>query len=144
MITIKCLNVSSGWPDVANPDDLTVQIELGRTTHEFYPSLRDMVLLYDALQEKREIERAIGTGDFISTSYSAEGEVRINLPPLEFVTAKDTLLSELESAIRQVFLEKDGRASHQERAEGISAIQSWIDQQGGSINVQEFYKSQTA
>lgn len=99
--------------------------------------------MYDAVQEEREIDYAIGTGDFVSTTYPSSEEIRIELPPLEFVTARDALLTELESAIRAVFVEKDKRDSGQGRAEGLASIQTWIDEQGGSIDVRDCYEALT-
>lgn len=144
MMAFECDQVYSGWPSVSNPDDLVVTIRLDRTTHEFYPSVRELLLMYDAVAHRRDVSRVVGTADQVSISHESNDMVQIELPPLAFSAERSKFVAELEAVLRTVFEEKDRMASQKDREEGLSVLQSWLDEQSGATDVRELYDSVTA
>lgn len=137
-------SVHGGWEDVANPDDVVVTLTLDRTTHEFYPSARDLVRMYDAVVDGREESFTIGTADRISYESIDDELVRVDLAPVSFNVERGVWISELEDLLRTVFEAKDEQSTTAQRADGIEAIQLWLDDHSGETDVEALYRSLTS
>jgi len=141
MIEFILNTVHQGWEDVANPDDLDVTLKLDRTKHDFYPSLRELVLLYDAVVNEREAEFVIGTADFVEITNEDVGAITINLPPICVTVDRESFVASLEDLLGSVFICKDNMGNQDERQKGINLVQSWITSQGGQTDVRNLYQS---
>lgn len=124
---------------MATPDDLVVKLSLDRTSHEFYPSVRELVLIYDAVKERRTIDQAVGTGDLITVTYPGNEMVRVDIPPITTHVRASEFISELESVLSNVFQKKDEMSDPSAREDGLEAIQMWLEDQGGALSVHSLY-----
>ena len=143
MIRFVCDTVYSGWEDIANPDDIDVVVELERTTHEVYPSLRELVRLYDAAVNGRDTEFVIGTADYVELNHGSGDTVEINLAPVEIIVDRDALVVALKDLLQSVFEEKTSKSSPDEREQGLNRVQSWIDEHDATTDVRTLYNDLT-
>jgi len=136
-------DVSYSWEDTATPDDGTVELQLDRTCHEFYPALRELVHIYDAVRHEQEAEFGIGTADLVSLC-APDGNpelVRVDFPPVRFTVERAELLESLRSLLAEVFEAKSQMSNSKERERGLANIQSYIDTHNGETDVRSLYQT---
>jgi len=142
MIEFDCEQVYAGWSDVANPDDIDVTLRLDRTCHEFYPALRELVLLYDVVRTGREFESAIGTGDFVAVTNKDKSSefVQLELAPVTIILERNRLVAALEELLSDVFERKDRQSTAMERQNAFEYLEQWIRDNDGETDIESVYE----
>ena len=110
MSLFTCAEVYYGWDDVATPDDIDLLVRLDRTTHELYPALRELILLYDVVANNRSYEFVIGTADYVSVSPEKDDIISIELDPIHFKSEQQQMIDGLESVLETAFHKKDEKS----------------------------------
>ena len=141
-----CVDVDYGWEDNATPDGLTVELKLDRTSHEFYPALRELVRLYDAVDQRRPDEFVIGTADYVSVAFPAGKDdlVNLNLEPVQVFVSHRKLSESLQSLLREIFERKSEMSTDVQRKEGLTNMQTYLDKHEGETNVKQLYQQLTS
>lgn len=90
----------------------------------------------------REASFAIGTGDYVEVT-TDDGDsdlVQLTLAPVTVTLDRETLRTELEELLADVFEAKDERSTAEQREAGLAAVQQWITENDGTTDTEELYE----